>query len=160
MKTKITEKDKVHEEWYREVKQIKSSEDAKKFIQHLRDDYHHDYGTIVHACCASMLAGFHAMDSSPQGGITGFQAGCIGWKMIEEFMSVKAPSAIMNYRDMLYPQYEQKFQKTITNDTWKLLQKEAKKNLKEEEHSHKDVRKHWEDIVAGKIPFGYTIRED
>lgn len=154
----ITEADKIHEQWYKDVEDVKTPEDAKKFIQGLMDKYNHGYGTIVHACTVAAIAGFKAMDNSEQGGITGFQAGCIGWRLIEEFMSIKYPAKILDYNNMLYPQYEHNFEKTIDQKTFDFLQEKAKSELKKgKEHVSPDVRQHWKDIVAGTIPFGYKI---
>jgi hypothetical protein len=36
---------------------------------------------------------------------------------------------MVSYANMLYPQYEGSFDKTITPETWKWLQAEASKNL-------------------------------
>jgi hypothetical protein len=60
---------------------------------------------------------------------------------------------------MLYPQYDYKFEKTISTDTWHALQEEAKKNLVERD-PHPNVKAHWESIVEGKIPFGYVISDE
>ena len=59
---------------------------------------------------------------------------------------------------MLYPQYEDKFEKTIRSNTWRALQEQAKKNLEDSEHVHPAVIAHWESIVRGEVPFGYKVR--
>ena len=61
---------------------------------------------------------------------------------------------------MLFPQYQYKYEKTITPEVWKSLQKEAKKNLDNDlAGTSPDVIKHWQNIVDGKVPFGYMIEE-
>jgi hypothetical protein len=68
---------------------------------------------------------------------------------------------MINYDDMLYPQYEHKFEKTISSDIWKLLQEEAQRKLEEDsEYANLDVINHWKSIVDGVVPFGYKIEEE
>jgi hypothetical protein len=67
------------------------------------------------------------------------------------------PLRLLNYENLLYPQYEDKFEKIISKDTWEWLQKEAKKKLKE--RAHPIVKKHWKNIVAGNIPFGFKVED-
>ena len=112
---------------------------------------------IVAACAlAGGWAAVHALS------ITGFQAGFVMWDFIREWMfsSNKTGLRIIDYDNMLYPQYEYKFQKTIDSETWEALQAEAKRNLAENTSAHPNVRAHWESIARGEIPFGYRIRED
>jgi len=61
---------------------------------------------------------------------------------------------------MLYPQYKHQFEKTISEDTWKFLQNKAAEEIASKELLHKDVRKHMQSIIDGKIPFGYKIKEE
>lgn len=166
MRIKIKEKDGIHVEWLNQAKSEEISlEKLPEFLRHLTEDYEHDYGTIVYAMAAGMIATMEAMDRTPQGGITGFQAGCIGWEMIKEFMSTKkdAPLRLVDYSDLLYPQYECKFQKTITPDVWKYLKKEAKKLISKKNSdgvlANPDVKTHWKKISEGIVPFGITVKE-
>ncbi len=160
-KIAITEKDKVHEQWYIDAK-VQTAESLPEFIRHLTEDYSHDYGTIVHACAAAAIAATWTVDHAC-GGISGFQAGAVMWEYIVEWQGLRnKPLRLMQYSDMLYPQYKDKFQKTISKDTWKWLQDEAAKNLaeKESDYTSTTVYQHWQNIVAGIIPFGYTVKDD
>ena len=107
-----------------------------------------------------MLGAFNYINRSPVGGITGFQAGFIGWAAIMEFMGIKkdSPVRIVKYENMLYPQYRENFDKTISQETWKYLQEEARKNLEENSSANPRVIEHWQSIVDGKVPFGYEVR--
>jgi hypothetical protein len=143
-----------------EAKKVANPGELSKFVGRLITDYTHDYGTICHAVAASAIAGANCMNHSPQGGITGFQAGAIFWEFYGAWMHEKGPARLQRMDDLLYPQMEHKF-KTISPDTWKYVQEEAKKNLadKSEVGVHPDVAVHWQSIVAGKIPFGLQIEE-
>lgn len=148
--------------WYEEAKKM-TLEKLPEFLRHLNEDYCHDYGTICHAITASGIAAMWATDHSC-GGITGFQAGCIMWEFIKHwnYEYNKTGLKLIDYDNLLYPQYSDKFEKTIPQWIWDALQKEAKNKLDEVKDGlvHPDVKKHWENIVAGKIPFGFTISED
>ena len=64
---------------------------------------------------------------------------------------------MIDYDDMLYPQYDDKFDKTINTHTFNTLQNEAKKLL--EDTAHPVVKAHWQSIVDGVVPFGYKIKD-
>lgn len=158
-KQAITEEMKVHEEWFNEAREM-TMDKLPEFLRHLMEDYGHDYGTICHALTAGAIATAWAMDRAPQGGITGFQAGFIMWGFIRHwsYESNKCGMKIVDYDNMLYPQYEHKFEKTISESVWKILQDEAKKKLdKVDKYTHEAVVQHWRSIVDGKVPFGYKV---
>ena len=160
MKREITEEMGLHEQWYEDArKQTPTSYIA--FNRHLMNDFEHDYGTICHAIAACGLSTMWAMNSHPNGGITGFQAGCIMWQFIVEWQSMRdEPLRLVTYKDMLYPQYEDKFQKTISKSTWDYLQKTAAENLAKDNSGSTNVRSHWQSIVDGHVPFGYVVSEN
>lgn len=145
---------------YKKADTVRNRTDLSDLVRQIIS-YNHDYGTIVYGCMAAMKAAFNAVNRSPQGGISGFQAGAIGWECVREFMSIEPPSRILDFNNLLYPQYADKFEKTISADAWKDLQAKAKKNLDDkDEHVSPRVIAHWEKIVAGEIPFGFQIKED
>jgi len=155
----ITEKMGYQKRWYKAARKM-TVKQLPRFIRHLTQDYDHDYGTICHAVAAASIAAARAVDHSEQGGITGFQASCIMWEFIQRWMSYEdQPLSLLQYNNMLYPQYKEKFT-CITTHTWKWLQEQSAKNLKDKIEAHPDVIKHWESIVSGKIPFGLGVRND
>lgn len=156
MKT-ITEEDNLHNDWYEQAEDIDAS-NIGAFVSNLTEYYEHDYGTICHAAAASAVAGAHAVDNSNQGGITGFQAGAIMWQFIQKWMNYEGPMTLIQWDNMLFPQYASLFDKTISAQTWERLQDLAKKNLeKGEEYVSPRVRAHWQSIVDGIPPFGYRV---
>jgi len=74
----------IKAQWQKKAKEA-TVETLPQFLKELTEDYEHDYGTIVHATTEAAIAACHAVDASPQGGITGFQAGCIMWQFISEW---------------------------------------------------------------------------
>lgn len=151
----------VYRAWKKEAEDIKDIFALCKFLEHLMQDYEHDYGTIVHAMEAGMLATYHMMQASPQGGITGFQASCLGWVMVRKFMGRGAgPLRLVSAEDILYPQYEYRFN-TIPSEWATWLKEEAAKRLKENEgqdNVHTEVLEHWKNLAAGELPFGITVQ--
>lgn len=156
MTTPIKEEDGLHAKWYEEAKKM-TVDALPAFVQKLTTEYGHDYGTICHAVAAAGVAAMYAVNNSPAGGITGFQAGCITWEILRHWSHIEGPARILNYREMLFPQYERTFC-AISTETWKYLRDEAAKALAEKDEApHPNVRAHMECIVAGNIPFGYRV---
>lgn len=162
-KIKLREKDGTHKEWYEQAKG-QTLETLPTFINHLMNDFEHDYGTICHAISAGSIATAWAMDRHEQGGITGFQAGAIMWEFVRHwtYSSNKTGLKIIDYDNFLYPQYSNQYQKVISKDTWKAIQKQAKELIEEadEDYVSKAVYQHWVSIVEGKVPFDYTVEKE
>lgn len=142
------------------------------FMQELIANYAYDYGTITHALAAAAIGAASALDSSDVGGITGFQAGFVMWNFVKEwyFPNNKCGLKIVDYDEFLYPQYRDKFEKALNKSTWDAIQEQAKKYIDEDNsliaiggnsiHAHPNVRKHWEKIAAGEVPFGFYVKGD
>lgn len=164
-KMPITEEMHLEEKWFKDAKK-QTTETLPDFMNHVLNDYEHDYVTICHAVTACALAAAYAANHSDQGGITGFQAGFVMLNFVRqwEFPDNKTTIRVTDFDNMLYPQCENRFEKKISKDTWWLLQKEAQRLLIEDNKkggcAHKDVVEHWQSIVDGTVPFGYSIRED
>lgn len=120
----------------------------------------HSYDSIVNGCFAGMVGAFNVINRSENGGITGFQAGYLGWAAIEKFMSIEAPARILDFNKLLYLQHEDDFAKTISKEAWLNIQGKAEKNIKDHTNAHPDVIAHWQSIVAGKVPFDYIVTEE
>ena len=138
----ITEEMKVHEEWYKEAEKM-TLDALPEFVNRLMNEYGHDYGTICHALTAGAIATLHAMDDHPQGGISGFQGGCIMWEFIRNWMysNNKTGLKLIDYDNFLYPQDQEKFEKLISADTWAAIKKEAQKNIDEANKKHEQYLK-------------------
>ena len=147
------------DEIYKKAQEVKNIDDLTKFIYEIAK-HKNDYSTVVYACSAAMFAAFNVVNRGPNGGVTGFQAGCIGWECIGKFMMIEenAPCRLINYNEMLYPQYSANFEKTITVKTWDYLQNNAAKKIISDKNAHQDVISHWHKIASGVIPFGYKLK--
>lgn len=158
----ITEKMGVHKDWYEDAKK-QTIDTLPAFLNKLTTEYSHDYGTICHAVAAAAIGAAWAIDHAPTGGITGFQAGAVMWKFIRHwnYSSNKTGLRIIDYDNFLYPQYHDKFQKTISLATWEAIQKEARRKLQKlPSHASGAVVEHLELICCGIVPFGYVVQNE
>jgi hypothetical protein len=158
----ITEKDKdVLDSWYQEARNI-TPDQLPEFLHKLMTQYRHDYGTVCHALAAGAVATCWAMNSEPQGGITGFQAGAVMWEFIKHWLHQDGPMKLLQYEDFLFPQMVYKFRNTnVSKATLEWLQQEAKKKLDEKsDFAHPEVKAHWEMLAEGRLPEGFAVVED
>ena len=133
------------------------------FMRSILIEKTHTYESIVDAIAACAIGAAWAADNSPEGGITGWQANFVMWSFIKEWMyrNNKCGLKIVDYDDMLFPQYSDHFKKTISKSVWEALQKEAKEQLKISGNTaHPVVVAHWKSIVNGEVPFGYRVKEE
>jgi hypothetical protein len=140
------------QDWYKHAKEM-TIDKLPEFLKQLSEDYNYDYGTICHAITSAGIAAMSAINNTEQGGITGFQASCIMWEFIKRWMHYDSPMRLVQYNDMLYPQYEYKF-KSISKNIWKWLQEKAKENLKKLDNDwtqyYKDIEQYNIDIQSFK----------
>lgn len=160
-KETITEEMHLEKGWFEEAKKIESVEELAKFVNHMLNDYNHDYGTCCYAVAACAVAG--AWLGSHVQGITGFQAGFVMFEFIRHWTKEtnECGLKLVDYDKFLFPQYEEMFDKTISKGIWENIQKAARNNLdKEDDFVHPRVRAHWKKIAEGVVPFGYKVVEE
>lgn len=156
----MTEKE-FRDKYYSEAKEQTISS-LPAFIDKIMD-MKHDYGTICCAMAAAAISAASAVDHHEEGGITGFQAGVVMWEFVRKwlFPTNKSGLRIIDYDDMLYPQYSDKFMRTISQNCWDALQSQAKEKLQQNsQHASPDVIDHWNSILAGNVPFEFTINNE
>lgn len=156
---RITEDMHLEKEWFKKAKCM-TLETLPAYLNELMN-YEHDYGTICHAIASGAIATMWAMNNHENGNITGFQASCLLWDIIKQwsYTGNTVGLKITDYNEMLYPQYEHKFEKTISHSVWGSMVSQAKENLMSEDFACEAVRNHWESIVNGEVPFGYKVVE-
>lgn len=156
----VTEEMHPEKEWFKEAGKM-TVDKLPEFMDRMLNGYIHDYGTAVHAIAACALAA--AWAASEQEGITGFQAGFVMWDFIRGWNHTGNVTGmkLLDYDDMLYPQFAHKYDRTISKSTWENIQKEARNKLAEHQGAtHPDVLAHWQSIVNGVVPFGYRVVDD
>ena len=159
----VTEEMHPEKEWFAQARNM-SMEDLPVFVNHVMNNYVHDYGTACHAVSACAIAA--AWASCKAVGLTGFQAGFVMWDFIRHWYKTSNETGmrLIDFDNMLYPQYAHRFDKVIGKDTWECIQQTAEKRLKEYEEKQEPVSirvlEHWKSIVRGEVPFGYEVVED
>ena len=151
-KETVTEDMHPEKAWFAEAGKM-TEEELPNFFERIIHGYNHDYGTACHAVAACGDDGI---------GLSGFQAGFVMWDFIKNWTKTgnKCGLKLVDYDNMLYPQYEEKMDKTIRKSNWDYIQSEAKKNLENTPYAHPNVIKHWQSIVDGIVPFGYRVIDD
>lgn len=156
-----TEFEKLREELFNRAKnEIRTPEDLKAFADELKEKYSSGYNETGLASAALAIAA--AEMSAKVFGLTGFQFGWVMWQFIDNAIisDHDCGMRLMNFNEMLYPQYEDNFEKTITKDTWSRLQKKASETLADRtDFLATRVKNHLESIVDGNIPFGYKLKD-
>lgn len=140
-------------------KDIKSLDELREFIDDIEKNYNYDYGVAPRAIAQATLATADFLSSRM--GITGFQASFVMWDFIKGYLyqANECGLKIVNYDEMLFPQYKHKFEKVISKKTWESIQKKAREKLDNIEDAHPDIIQHWQSIVDGNVPYGYRVEE-
>lgn len=148
------------EAWWADAKGCRSVEDAAALAHRLITDYRHDYGTICHAIGAASYAMAEAMNASPSGHITGFQAGAVQWMWLRHWNQWDdAPRRLIEYGNLLYPADDHTFTE-ISPETADWLIAKAEANLIASPDAHPNVIARWRDIAAGRFPSFLRITEE
>lgn len=138
-------------------KEIKTFEGLVNFLKEARKCRFYYSDAIAQATLAT--AWYFARDF----GVTSSQAYFVMWDFIIDWMYTdnKCGLGIVDYDNMLYPQYSDKFEKTILPEIWLSIQEQAEKNLKDStKHINPSVIDHWKSITKGIVPFGYSVKEE
>ena len=157
-KETVTEEMHPEKEWFSEAAKM-TIDKLPDFVDRMTHGYNHDYGTAVHAVSACALAAAWAACGEDDTGLSGFQAGFVMWDFIKNWTKFgnECGLKLVDYDDMLYPQYAEKFEKTICKDTWEMIRKKAIENLEKIKEAHPYVIEHWKKIANGDVPFGYRV---
>lgn len=156
---KINEESGVHNDWFKEAASI-TVDTIGDFVKKLANNYEHDYGTIVHAMAAAAGATLSALNNCSQGGITGFQASCLMWQILQQEFHIEWPTKLVRYEHLLFPAYEYEFN-AIPYDIWVWLRDRAKFLSENEKELDPTVIRHMKEIADGKVPYGFRIaRQD
>ena len=137
----------------------KTDADLVEYIGSLVDRPH-DYGTCVYAMSLAATAAFHYV--SHKLGVTGFQASCADMDIIRRTRGIDGPFRLVDYANVLYPQYADRFtNQPVSQDTADWLKERAIKQLQDDSHTgtHPDVLAHWQALSRGTLPFGMYVSQ-
>lgn len=153
----------IWEGWFEEAKKCDVDDGSlQKFIDHLANDYNHSYGTYAHSAAAAAYATANAL--AKKFGLTGFQWGYTGMEIVGRMLCPHNKSGIrlLDYDDLLYPQYEDRFlEHKISEESAEELKKEAQKLIDEHRAGMVApvVLKWWEKIAKGEFPKWLAIKK-
>ena len=157
----------IRDEWYKKAKtEIHTPEQLKAFAEEILDKVKSSseaYNDSSNGTAALALAAMNMLAFIY--GMTAFQMGWVMWQLIDQMVISEHDCGmrLLIYDDMLYPQYEDRFVKTIDADTWGKLREKAAKLVEENKKSEfpacREVADHWKSIANGKVPFGYKVLE-
>ena len=110
----------------------------------------HDYGTCVYAMSIASEAAFNWAARSL--GVTGFQASCADMDILRRTRQFKGGFQIVDYNNLLYPQYRDKFDsltfESLLHEHKDELKKRASELLIANPNSHPKVKAHWERLIG------------
>lgn len=123
-----------------------SARDLRRILKALVKREHH-YGTCVYAMSLGAEATFNYVSAVL--GCTGFQASCADLDFLKRTRHMKHGFQILNYENLLYPQYADKFptRAQVIKDNIDELGKAAEEMLSDPARAHPEVRRWWEDLV-------------
>jgi len=160
--------DKEAVDHFRRAAEYRSLDDMGAFIKHIVTDYRHrDLRSVITTC---FLTVYHAIDKfmmSQYDNEIVYKSDCGMFPVdlvVEDFVrwleeETGEPMDLVKIGRMLYAQNEEHCDKKLHDDDFAWMQKEAEKHLKGG-HGSKENKKHWQSIVDGKVPFGYTLWGD
>ena len=145
----------IWEGWIKEAKNCRLDDGSlQKFLDHLKNDYLHDYGTSAKATAAAAFATANAF--ALYEGLTGFQWSCVAMCVLGQmcFPYNKLGFTVIDYDDLLYPQYEYRFAELkISAERAEKLRQEAKARIsKSGGVAHPDVMEWWQKLANGQFP--------
>lgn len=150
----------VRDELREKRENITTFDDLTAFIKDVEENHNYDYGVAPRAIAQASVAVAYYL--AGKFGITGFQAKTVMWDFIRDwaYRNNDCGLKLVNFDHMLYPQYADEFDKTISTATWSSLQAIAEARLDNKEYAHQDIITHWESIAAGNVPFGYIVKDN
>lgn len=149
--------------WFKKAKHnIRTPNDLRDFANELfghvlgmkGEDYYNYSGLAASAlslASANLCACVFSMSA--------FQMGCVMWDFIDNTILEEhdVGMRLVNYNDMLYPQYRYRFDRKIDKETWESLRGKAAELLSKKTPMDSGVKRHIKSIADGKVPFGYKV---
>ena len=149
--------------WFEEAKKCNLEDGSlNKFLDHLKNDYQFDYGTSARATAAAAFATANAFAGYI--GLTGFLWSCAAMYIIGKmcFPHNKLGYRIVDYDNLLYPQYEHDFVGCrISASGAESLRREAQANIDESNGRvvHPAVMAWWNRLAKKDFPYWLLIEE-
>jgi hypothetical protein len=156
----------VINQWFERAHRVTSMAQAGDLALDFLRSYEHGLDTLPHVVALAAVAAATVIANSAEGKALGVdksvQAHNLAtWVFIEEFGGFDdGPRRMLQYRQMLYPTNQKRFEKTIDRSTRDWLIAQAKETLESGRDLHPAVQQHLGPIALGIMPWGYTVEEE
>ena len=147
-------------QWSQVVGSLQKPQEALKFIKVLARTYEYDDDMLCEALVYSMLAGATAF--AREYGLktlTLEQTQWVLWSFLGKWLQTDEPIRLLRISYMLEPEMREVFNTALPRSFFDWLQEAAKERLEALPDASKERREHWQSIVDGAVPFGYTLEE-
>lgn len=146
------------EEWYAAAEQ-QTAESIGGFIRALASTKCEEKNGNIEMALASMVAALNVLEKEYGYKFSQVQKECMAIEIQRALglLQSKAGVHVLDYDDMLDWRLQIFFANLIGESAWETLQKEAARRLEKWPEADEKDRVHWQSIVDGKVPFGYTV---
>ena len=134
-------------------------QELTSYIEELKEKYNTSYNDAVYGPALAAIAAFNYTAS--QMGLSGSQASYSEMLFLEKLRKIKHGFRILNYDNLLYPQYLKDFNlsaEILIRKNLDELKKVAKEELEKRPYAAQAVRDHWTYIT--EIPDSEKIEDD
>ena len=134
-------------------------QELTSYIEEVKEKYNTSYNDAVYGPALAAIAAFNY--TATQMGLSAFQADYSEMLSLEKIRNIKHGFEILNFDNLLYPQYLKDFNlsaETLIRKNLDELKKAAKEELERSPSAAQEVRAHWTYIT--EIPDSEKIEDD
>lgn len=126
----------------------------KEIIESEQDAY-----SIADAMACVALGAVHAFNEHPNGKLDRRHTSIIGLRFYAHINNIQSPFRIMDYESLLDPNCDADYF-SIPKQVYVWLRSRAKELFETDTDAPTSLRKRWKQIMNGKLPDGWVVRED
>ena len=134
-------------------------QELTSYIEETKEKYNTSYNDAAYGPALAAIAAFNY--TATQMGLSGFQASYSEMLFLKKLRNIKHGFKILNFDNLLYPQYLKDFNlsaETLIRKNLDELKKAAKEGLERGLNASQEVRDHWTYIT--EIPDSEKIEDD
>lgn len=143
--------------WEKEIAAINGPHDLLRFLRKLTDEFEHSSKSLCEAYLYAMLGAARLISLGKDMRLTAEEAAAIMWGFIAKWMDWDDPIKLQRFSLMLFPNMEKMFDRVMFTEQMDWLQERARQLKEQIKDAPEDVIKHWDSIIAGIPPFGYSV---
>lgn len=143
--------------WEKEIATINNPHDLLKFLRKLTNNYTHSSKSLCEAYLYAMLGAARLLSLRKDMRLGVEEVSAIMWGFIAKWMDWDDPIKLQRFSLMLFPNMEKMFDRVMFQEQMDWLQTRAKQLKEQVTDAPEEVVKHWDSIIAGTPPFGYSV---